>query len=169
MDTALHHLTRICSRCGCGAKTWARGRPSRWHDQALELTEAAILVWCDVEHWLWSGNEKASSKFNRDKFSREGAHRMIARVTSVQFSPDKLGEVYSSIEAGIAAVQQAQGFQGLLFLADRSTGKVVMISQWEGDAAMEASNSLRQEQLAKVAPMVVGPVITEVFEVLAKV
>jgi len=94
---------------------------------------------------------------------------MIARVTSVQFSPDKLGEVYSSIKAGIAAVKQAQGFQGLLFLTDRSTGKVVMISQWEGDAGMQASNSLRQEQLAKVAPLVVGHVITEVFEVLAKV
>ncbi len=94
---------------------------------------------------------------------------MIARVTSVQFSPDKLGEVSRSIEPGIAGVQQIQGFQGFLLLADRSTGKVVMISQWEGDAGMQASNSGRQEYLAKVAPLVVSPVTTEVFEVLAKV
>jgi len=94
---------------------------------------------------------------------------MIARITSVQFSPDKLGEVSRSIEPGIAGVQQIQGFQGFLLLADRSTGKVVMISQWEGDAGMQASNSGRQEFLAKVAPLVVGPVTTEVFEVLAEV
>jgi quinol monooxygenase YgiN len=93
---------------------------------------------------------------------------MIARVTSVQFSPDKLGEVSCSIEAGMAAVQQSPGFQGLLMLADRPTGKVVMIAQWESEAAMQASNSLRQEQLAKVAPLVVGAVSTEVYEVIAK-
>jgi quinol monooxygenase YgiN len=94
---------------------------------------------------------------------------MIARVTSVQFSPDTLEEVSQSIDAGIAAVQQSQGFQGLLMLADRPTGKVVMITQWEGDAAMHASNSLRQEQLARVAHLVVGPATTEVYEVVTKV
>ncbi len=92
---------------------------------------------------------------------------MIARVTNVQFSPDKLGELSRSIEAGIAALQQAQGFQELLILADRSTGKVVAISQWEGDAAMQADSS-RQKLLAEVAPLMVGPVTTEVFEVLSK-
>jgi len=93
---------------------------------------------------------------------------MIARITSVQFSADKLEEVSRSIEAGIAAVQQSQGFQGLLMLADRATGKVVMITQWEGDAAMQASNSLRQEQLAKLAHLVVGPATTEVYEVVTR-
>jgi len=93
---------------------------------------------------------------------------MIARVTSVQFSPDKLGELSRSIEAGSAALQQIQGFQGLLILADRSTGKVVAISQYEGDAALQAGDSSRQELLARVAPLMVGPVTTEVFEVLAK-
>jgi hypothetical protein len=62
MDTAHHQLTRICSRRGWGAKTWARGRPSRWHDQTPQLAEDAMLVWRDVEPWLWSGNDKASSR-----------------------------------------------------------------------------------------------------------
>jgi len=94
---------------------------------------------------------------------------MIARITSVQFSPDKLEEVSQSIEGGIDAVQQSPGFQGLLMLADRSTGKVVMMTQWEGEAAMQASNSLRQEQLAKLAYLVVGPATTEVYEVVTRV
>ena len=94
---------------------------------------------------------------------------MIARVLSVQISPDKLGEYARSIEAGSAEAQQSQGFKGLLLLVDRSTGKFVAIVQWESDAAMHAGNSLRQEYLAKMAPLVVGPVTTEVFEVLARV
>ena len=53
-------------------------------------------------------------------------------------------------------------------MADRSTGKVVMITQWEGEAAMQESLSLRQEQLAKVAPLVVGPATTKVYEVVTR-
>jgi quinol monooxygenase YgiN len=93
---------------------------------------------------------------------------MIARVTSVPFSPDKLEEVTRSLDALIAPVQQSPGFKGLLLLADRPTGKVVMITQWETEAAMQASNSLRQEQLAQVAPLLVGAVSTETYEVLAQ-
>jgi hypothetical protein len=61
-----------------------------------------------------------------------------------------------------------RAWEGLLLVTDHSTGKAAMITQWEGETAMQASNSLRQEQLAKMAPLVVGAATTEVYEVVAK-
>lgn len=94
---------------------------------------------------------------------------MIARVTSVQVSPDQLEELTHTIEPGFVAVKASPGFMSALFLADRATGKVTMVTVWEREAAMQESLPLRQEALAQVAPLLVGAVSTETYEVLAQV
>jgi heme-degrading monooxygenase HmoA len=96
---------------------------------------------------------------------------MVSRVTTVQVNPDKFDELtrlVQELDPYIAAVKQSKGFGGLLFLADRTTGKTMMVTQWETEADMLASNSLREEGLAKVAPLVTGAPSTDVFEVLAR-
>lgn len=96
---------------------------------------------------------------------------MLSRVTTVQFSPDKVGELtrlVQELDPYLAAVKQSKGFNGLLFLADRATGKTVMVTQWETEADMLASNSLREEGLAKVAPLMTGAPSTDVYEVLVR-
>jgi quinol monooxygenase YgiN len=82
-------------------------------------------------------------------------------------SPDKLEDATRIIQDAIPTLKQANGFKGLLLLADRATGKGQLVALWESEAAMEASNSLRQEVLAKAAPLLVGAPTAEVYEVLA--
>lgn len=96
---------------------------------------------------------------------------MISRVTTVQTNPDKFDELtrlVQELEPYITAVKQSKGFLGLLLLGDRTTGKTVMVSQWETEADMLASNNLREEGLAKIAPLATGAPTTDVFEVLAR-
>lgn len=93
---------------------------------------------------------------------------MIARLTHVQFASDKLEEVTRSLEPALATVKASPGFRSALLLADRATGKATMVTVWESEAAMQASNPLRQETLAQVAPLLVGAVSTETYEVLAQ-
>jgi quinol monooxygenase YgiN len=100
--------------------------------------------------------------------AQKGARLMLARLTSIQLTPDKLEEVTSSIAPALAAVKASPGFQSALLLADRATGKATMVTVWESEAAMQASNPLRKEQIAKFAPLIVGAVSTEVYEVVAR-
>jgi quinol monooxygenase YgiN len=96
---------------------------------------------------------------------------MLSRVTTVQVNPDKVDELtrlVQELDPYVAAVKQAKGFHGLLLLIDRGTGKTVMVTQWETEADMLASNSLREEGLAKVAPLMTGAPATDVFEVLIR-
>jgi quinol monooxygenase YgiN len=93
---------------------------------------------------------------------------MLARRTSVKVAPDTLEELTHLLEPGLADVKASPGFQSALFLADRATGKATMVTVWETEAARQASLSLRQEALAQVAPLLVGAVSTETYEVLAQ-
>ena len=93
---------------------------------------------------------------------------MYARITSVQVSPDKLEDATRIIQEAILTLKQANGFKGLLLLADRTTGKGQLVALWETEAAMQASNSLRQELPAKMAPLLVDTPTAEIYEVLAQ-
>ena len=73
---------------------------------------------------------------------------MFARVSTLQGPPDQVDEGIRAVqEQVIPAARQMRGFQGMLALADRATGKMVGITLWETEDALreseEAANQLR--------------------------
>lgn len=93
---------------------------------------------------------------------------MYARVTTGQMQPDKIDDaarVYR--ESIVAAMRQAQGFKNLLVLTDRATGKGLVISVWESEADMRASEAsgFYQQQAGKLAHLLAGAPSFETYEV----
>jgi len=73
---------------------------------------------------------------------------MFARVSTLQGPPDQVDEGIRAVqEQVIPAARQMRGFQGMLALADRTTGKMVGITLWETEDALreseDAANQLR--------------------------
>jgi heme-degrading monooxygenase HmoA len=93
---------------------------------------------------------------------------MYARTVSGQMQPGRMDEAISIYRDSIAPAAKLQkGSKGVFFLVDRSTGKFVSLVLWDTEADMvagEASGYLR-EQIAKGAPTLAGPPVTEHFEV----
>ncbi|HLW03616.1 MAG TPA: hypothetical protein VKT82_33525 [Ktedonobacterales bacterium] len=97
---------------------------------------------------------------------------MYARVTSGQLHPDKIDEASRMYEESIVpALKQAKGFKALLALTNRATGKGLVIAMWETEAEMQASQTsgLYQEQMMKMAHVLVGMPSFETYEVMAQV
>ena len=93
---------------------------------------------------------------------------MYARVTSGQLHPDKIDEATRIYRESITpALKQAKGFKTLLVLADRATGKGLVITLWETEAELQASQTsgLYQEQAAKLAQLLASMSSVETYEV----
>ncbi len=74
---------------------------------------------------------------------------MFARVSTYEGPPDRMQEGISHArERILPAVRNIAGFSGVLFLADRETGKALSITLWESEQAMrdsEEASRLRSE------------------------
>ena len=73
---------------------------------------------------------------------------MFARVTTLQGRSDRVDEGIKAVQDQvIPAARQMEGFKGMLALADRATGKMIGITLWESEDAVqqseEAANQLR--------------------------
>lgn len=65
---------------------------------------------------------------------------MFARITTYEGRPERVDEFRSAIEEHVLpALRRLPGFQGLLFLADRESGKVLGVALWDTEQAMHAS------------------------------
>ena len=96
---------------------------------------------------------------------------MYARVTTGQLHPDKIDEASQIYQASIIpAMKSAKGLKHLFALTDRATGKGLVITIWETEADMKASESsgLYQQQAAKLAPLLAGMPSFETYEVTAQ-
>ncbi|MCA9918926.1 MAG: antibiotic biosynthesis monooxygenase [Anaerolineales bacterium] len=93
---------------------------------------------------------------------------MYARVvTAHTIKPEAIQEGIRLYEESIMPAMKAQpGFVGTLFLVNEAENKVISISLWETEAAMQASEAsgYLQAQMAKVAPLVTAPPTNEHFE-----
>lgn len=65
------------------------------------------------------------------------------------------------------AAQQQPGFAGGLLLTDQATGKVMVVSLWDTEAAMVKgeANGYMRAQLARIRPLAASTPILEHFEV----
>ena len=89
----------------------------------------------------------------------EGAR--AARVSTLEGSPERLdeGTRYAQEEI-VPQVRQLGGFKGFVSLVDRERGRTKLITLWESDEALRASeeqaNQLRQRAAEGAASRIVG-------------
>lgn len=93
---------------------------------------------------------------------------MHARVTTVQAQPGKIEEAIGiARDSAVPAAKEQPGFKGLTLLSDFDTGKSIVITFWDSEADMQASETsgYYQEQLGKIASVIAGPPVRESYEV----
>jgi quinol monooxygenase YgiN len=64
---------------------------------------------------------------------------MYARVTHASFPADRLDESKQVIADQMKEIRASEGNRGYLLLTDPSTGTSMLVSLWEDEAAMRAS------------------------------
>ena len=92
---------------------------------------------------------------------------MFARVSTFEGSPEQVDELSRyAREQVLPALEDLDGFNGILGLADRQSGKVLAVTLWESEQAMSASeesaNRLRDESAEAASENIAG---VERFEV----
>jgi heme-degrading monooxygenase HmoA len=97
---------------------------------------------------------------------------MHARMSTLEGPADQVDEGMRYVrEQVLPLIQQQDGFKGFIALSDRQSGKVIGVSFWESEQAMQASeevgNHTRSESAEAGGATVVGVVRYEVglFEV----
>lgn len=96
---------------------------------------------------------------------------MFARVTTIQGTPDRLTEEASQDFQARAEGEwrQLEGFTGATLLIDRTSGKVMAISFWESEAAMQASEAAVTGARTAAAQQLGAPPTVERYEVAVQV
>jgi heme-degrading monooxygenase HmoA len=95
---------------------------------------------------------------------------MHARVVTVQLQPGMIDRAIAIFqESVIPAAHQQKGFKSIQLLTDRNTGKAVVVSLWETEADLAASEAggYYQAQIVKFSGVGVfaGPPVRETFVV----
>ncbi len=99
---------------------------------------------------------------------QEGRTPLYARVITFQLQPGKIDTWMQITREAVGPVaRQQQGYKGILSLIDKSANKIIGISLWETEAAMQAGerSSYVQEQLARVAPVLTASPVQAAYEV----
>lgn len=76
---------------------------------------------------------------------------MFARVTTQQGSPDGLDASLKAVQEIVPAAREMSGFERILVLEDRASGKSLGITFWESEEAMRASEEAATTLRASVA------------------
>jgi heme-degrading monooxygenase HmoA len=65
---------------------------------------------------------------------------VFARITTYEGRSERLDEFrHAMVEHVMPALKRLPGFQGILFLADRQSGKLLAVALWETEDSMTAS------------------------------
>jgi hypothetical protein len=98
---------------------------------------------------------------------------MYARVTRTQFSPYRLDEsIHIAREQVVPAAQQQTGFKGYLMLVDRSTGKGITITLWEGEEDRRVTgqnSSYYRDAIGKIVPLLEAAPQVEDLELVIQI
>ncbi len=96
---------------------------------------------------------------------------MYARILRSHFKPEKVDEAARMFEESVLPLcRQQPGFRGAFFMKDAGSGDSVVITLWEDQDAMLASERSRffQEQVAKFVPFYREAPIRDAYEVLLR-
>jgi heme-degrading monooxygenase HmoA len=70
---------------------------------------------------------------------------MFARVSTYEGRPEQLDEMHhEGVEHILPALEMQDGYSGGLVLADRQSGKVLALTLWESEQAMDATEEASQ-------------------------
>ncbi len=97
---------------------------------------------------------------------------MYVQLTRARYQPGKLDEAVAIIrDSVLPAAREQQGFRSAYFAIDRETNTGVGISLWETKADVEAiaTSGFYQEQVGKMASLLVGSPQREIMEVALQV
>jgi heme-degrading monooxygenase HmoA len=65
---------------------------------------------------------------------------VFARITTYEGRPERVEEFRRAmVEHVMPALRRLPGFQGILFLADHQSGKLLAVALWETEESMHAS------------------------------
>jgi hypothetical protein len=74
---------------------------------------------------------------------------VFARVSEFEARPEQLDEMHrEGVEHILPALQMQHGFNGGLVLADRNSGKVLAVTLWESEQAMDITEEAAHWLLA---------------------
>jgi heme-degrading monooxygenase HmoA len=77
---------------------------------------------------------------------------MYARVTTLEGPPDKIDDATRHVrEQTLPQLQQMDGFEGFVTLADRQSGKQLAVALWESEEALRATEEAVSSQRSGVA------------------
>lgn len=66
---------------------------------------------------------------------------MFARISTFEGQPERVDEMSrEAVEHVLPALRRQDGFGGVLAFAERQSGRVLALSLWESEGAMEASD-----------------------------
>lgn len=84
---------------------------------------------------------------------------MYARMSTLEGSPDQIDQGLRHVrEQVLPLIQQQEGFEGFIVLADRQSGKVIGVSLWESEQAMQASEQVGDRTRSESAEATGGTV-----------
>ena len=70
---------------------------------------------------------------------------MFARVSTYEGRPEQLDEMHQEgMEHVLPALEMQDGFSGGLVLADRQSGEMLVVTLWESEQAMDATEDASQ-------------------------
>lgn len=93
---------------------------------------------------------------------------MYARTTTIQTEPGKVEEAIDIARDSIVPLAKEQpGFKGLLAMTSTEDEDVVLISLWETEDDLKASedNGYYEDQIGKLSSVFIGRALREVYEV----
>ncbi len=83
-----------------------------------------------------SGYSATSGRGSRGK-GEKGGSSVFARMFTIEGRRERLDEFARTGEKNVLpALKRLDGFEGLLVLADRQNGKVLIVTLWESEVAM---------------------------------
>lgn len=95
-----------------------------------------------------------------------------ARFITAYIQPDKIEETVATFRDLVLPVTQKQpGFQGARLLIDRGIDKCVIVTLWESEAALHATeaNGYLRQQLAQFNNLFSAPPTREIYELAVSV
>jgi heme-degrading monooxygenase HmoA len=103
---------------------------------------------------------------------QKGKTSMYARVVSTPVEPGNMDETIQIFQNFLVPVaKQQRGFKGILLLTERSTPKIMVISVWETEddmKASEASDHYREQIVARFSHLFNSFPSIEIYEVSAR-
>src|SRR5215211_7645326 len=100
---------------------------------------------CEDHTMVSHTSERGQGRVLPRALGEKGDGEMFARVSTYEGRPEQLDEMHhEGVEHVLPALEMQDGYSGGLVLADRQSGKVLAVTLWESEQAMDATEDASQ-------------------------